>query len=138
MLKTACIILSLGEGFKLIASLLSLVASIFGKYAPLLKMTLSESEIADLNEKYLLSTKSLAVMHNSGATICSILVLVIIWTGLMGNRKWAFWTILLVGILSHITWFYSDVLIGNKTLIVNIVFTIIFLVGIILAGIALQ
>lgn len=137
MTKIACIILTIGEGFKLIASVLSLVASIIGKYAPILKMTLTDDEISGVDSKVLTTTKSLAIMHNSGATILSILTIGIIWTSLINNQKWTFWLILLVGLFAYLTWFYADNIIGNKTLIVNLVFTIVFLAGIILSGISI-
>lgn len=137
MMKIGCIILTVGEAFKLIASVLSLIASLFGNYAPILKMTLTDDEISGLDSKVTTATKSLAIIHNYGAASFSIFIIVIIWTSLTGNQKWAFWLILLLGLFAHLTWFYADSIIGNKSLIVNIVFTTIFLVGIVLSGIGI-
>jgi hypothetical protein len=137
MTKIACIILTIGEGFKLIASLLNLVASILGKYAPILKMTLTDNEISGIDSKILATIKSLAVLHNSEATTLSIITITIVWISLLNNQKWAFWLILFIGLFSSLIWFYTDHIIGNKTLIVNLVFTTIFLVGIILSGISI-
>lgn len=137
MLRVGSVILSIGTGLQFLVSVLSLLISLLGKYAPILRMTFSDEELAALDAKYVATTKALAIMHNSGAVIGTFLSLVIIWTGLIHGHKWAFWTLLLVGIFGHTFWFVVDSIIGNQTLIVNSVFTVLFLVGISLAGYAI-
>ena len=136
MLKAGAIILSIGAGFQCVASILSLIISIVGN-APILSMVFTDKEIATLDTEVIATTKSLAVMNNSGAVLTTVFSLVIIWTSLNNGSKWAFWMLLFAGIWGHSAWFLSDSYIGYETLIVNIVFTTIFLVGIILAGYAL-
>ena len=134
MLKIAAIILSIEEFFQFLISVISLIISIFGKYAPILRMTFTRDELSALDSKYVATTKALAIMHNSGATISTFLFLVVVWTGLIHGYKWAFFVLLIVGIFGHIFWFVGDSFIGNKTLIVNSIFTAVFLTGIVLAG----
>ena len=134
MLKAGAIILSIGTGFQCIVSVLSLVFSFISSYAPILKMVLTDKQISNLDKKVMSATKSLAILHNSGAVLGTIIILIIIWTSLINGHKWAYWTLLFAGIWGHSTWFVSDRFIGNETLIVNIVFTLIFITGISLAG----
>ena len=134
MLKVGSIILSIEMGLQLLVSVLSLLVSLFGKYAPILKMAFTDEELSTLDAKYIATTKALAIMHNSGAILGTFLFLVIIWTSLISGYKWAFWVLLLAGIFGHTFWFIGDRFIANETLKVNIVLTALFLVGISLAG----
>ena len=134
MLKFGSFVLSIEAGLQFLVSVLSLLVSLFGKHAPILKMAFTNEELLTLDAKYVTTTKALAIMHNSGAIICTFLCLVIIWTSLIHGQKWAFWVLLLVGIFGHTFWFIGDSFIGNETLIVNCVLTALFLVGIGLAG----
>jgi hypothetical protein len=133
MLKAGAIILSIGTGLQCIVSILSLIISIVYN-APILKMVFTENEISSLDTKVIDTTKSLAILHNSGAVIVTLFCLIIIWTSLVNGHKWAFWTLLFAGIWGHVFWFISDRFTGNETLIVNIIFAAIFLAGISLAG----
>jgi hypothetical protein len=134
MLKIASIILSVEACLQFLVSVLSLIVSLFGKYAPILKMTFTNEELLTLDEKYITTTKALAIMHNAGATIGTFFFLVIIWACLIKGHKWAFWILLIAGIFGHIFWFIGDRYIGNQTFIVNSILTALFLVGIGLAG----
>lgn len=134
MLRIGCIILSVWGGLHFIASALSLIASILGKYAPMMKIVFSDNEIEAFDTKILSVTKALAIMHNSGATIFGAFVLSVTWFVLNNAQKWSFWTLLLAGVLIHLMWFLSDSFIGNKTFMVNVIFSILFLVGISISG----
>ena len=134
MLKAGCIILTIEGGFQFIVSVLSLAVSIIGKYAPILKMTLTDEEINAIQPKALTTTKALAIMHNSGATLSTFLSIVVVWTGLVHGYKWAFLVLLIAGIFGHTFWFIGDSFIGNKTLIVNVILSALFLTGISLVG----
>ena len=133
MLKVGAIILSIGAGFQCVISMLSLLISIVG-HAPILKMVFTDKEISALNEKVIATTKSLAILHNSGAVLGTLFFIIIIWTSLINGYRWAFWTLLFAGIWGHIFWFISDNSIGNETFIVNIVFAAVFIIGMILVG----
>lgn len=137
MLRIGSVILTVGVGLQFIVSVLSLIASLVSTHAPLMKMVLSEDEIASLDTKVLAATKSLAILHNSGATICTCLTLVLIWTSMINGHRWAFWVILATGIFGHVMWFLSDRLLGGVTSIVNFVFSAVFIIGIILSAIGI-
>ena len=133
MLKTGAIVLSVGIGLQFIVSILSLVLSIAGN-APILKMVFTDKEIAALDARVIATTKSLAILHNGGAVLGIALVLIIVWTGLIHGHKWAFWALLCAGLWGHAVWFLSARYIGNQTMVVNMAFAVVFLIGIGLAG----
>ncbi len=97
----------------------------------------AHSEIATVHEKCLRASKALAILHNTEAVILSGLVLMITWNVLAKEIRWGFWIVLLAGLLSHIVWFYSDTLIGNRTMVVNIALSSLFAAGVALAGFSL-
>jgi len=133
MLRAGAIVLSIGAGFQCIVSIASLIISIVGN-APILRMVLTDKEISALDTKVIMAAKSLAILHNSGAVLGTLMSLIIIWTSLSNGYKWAFWTLLFAGIWAHSMWFLSDRYIGNQTLIVNVVFIVLFLIGISMAA----
>ena len=137
MLRIGCIILSIWSGIQFIASVMSLAASFIGKYAPMMKMVFTDEEISSIDSKVLGVTKALAINHNTGATIFSLFSIIIIWFALNNGQKWSFWGLLILGLFSHIIWFLSDSLIGNKSLVVNVILLLIFVIGISLSGIGL-
>jgi hypothetical protein len=133
MIKAGAIILSIGWGFQCLVSILSLIFSMISN-APVLRMIFSEHEIAIMNTKFLATTKSLGILHNSGAVLTTLLSLIIIWTSLINGEIWAFWTLLLAGTWGHLFWYLSDSYIGYRTFVVNITFAMIFVIGISLVG----
>lgn len=133
MMKAGAIILSVGAGLQCVASVLSLIISIVGN-APILRMVFTDKEIAALDTKVIAATKSLAILHNGGAVLGTVFVLVIVWTSLINGHKWAFWTLLCAGLWGHAVWFLSARLIGNQTMAINMVFAVVFLIGIGLVG----
>jgi hypothetical protein len=100
-------------------------------------MVFTEPEISACDPKMLTVTKSLAIMHNTGATIFGGLVLVMTWYGVNQHHRWAFWTLLAAGAFAHGMWFLADFFVGKKTLAVNIVLTSGFVVGAVLCGYSL-
>lgn len=137
MLRIGCIVLSIWSGIQFIASVMSLTASFIGKYAPMMKMVFTDDEIASIDTKILGVTKALAINHNTGAAVFSLFSLIITWFALNNGQKWSFWTLLFLGLFSHVNWFLSDALIGNRSLVVNIILLVVFVIGISLSGIGL-
>jgi hypothetical protein len=53
--------------------------------------------------------------------------------GLARGQGWAFWALLITAGIGQVSAFIADSFIGNKTLGVNIVFTIVYLLGFVLS-----
>lgn len=130
MLKIGAIVLTISLGFNLLLATAILVAIIcFGKNPPILYVSLEQAEVAGLDEQVLATFKSLAIYFNSTVVSFCLLSIIIIWAGLSHGHGWAFWALFTTLGISQIMGFIADSFIGNKTLVVNIVFTAIYLLG---------
>lgn len=131
MLKIGAIILTAGVVFNFLLAAGILIAIIFlGKNPPILYVSLEKAEIAGLGEQVLRTFKSLAIYFNSAVMLFCLLSIFVIWMGLSRGQKWAFWALLISMGTGQMSGFIADSFIGNKTFVINIVFTIIYLSGI--------
>jgi hypothetical protein len=130
MLKVGAIILTIVAVFNLLLAAGILVAIIFfGKNPPILYISMGQSEVANLDKPVITTFKSLAIYFNSAVVASCVGGLFVIWMGLARGQGWAFWALLLTAIIGQVSGFVADSFIGNKTLGVNIVFTILYLLG---------
>ncbi|MBI4659474.1 MAG: hypothetical protein HY735_11595 [Verrucomicrobia bacterium] len=135
MLKVGCVLLTVWGAFNfLLAGLILMLLTLFQKHAPMLFIVFEESEIARLDSKVLAATKSLAILFNGCAAGLAALSLFVTWGALIHGHRWALWALLLSAGLAQAMGFVADAVIGWKTLIPNSVLTLLFLVGIVLAG----
>jgi hypothetical protein len=130
MLKIGAIILTIVAVFNFLLAAGILISIIFfGRNPPILYVSLGKADIAGLSEKVLRTFKSLAIYFNSAVVASCAGGLFVIWMGLARGQGWAFWALLITAIIGQISGFVADSFIGNKTLGVNISFTVIYLLG---------
>lgn len=135
MLKAGAIILSVWSGFNfLLASFILILIIFLKKNAPMLFIVFEEAEISKLDPRAVSATNALAISFNSTMAVFSLLVFFVIWSSLYHSQKWAFWALLVTIGFVQLLGFIADATIGHKTVPVNIVFSILYLVGIGLAG----
>jgi len=138
MLKTGSIILSIWSGIHgFLASLILAVLLVFNGNSPLLVMVFDKSEIASMDTKVIAAMNCLTIMYNSCAVAFSILALLIIWTSLVNARKWAFWALLSTIGFVEVLAFIASAGVGNARWQVNVVLSVLYVVGIGLAGASL-
>jgi hypothetical protein len=138
MLKAGSIILTVVGGFNLIlAAVILVLITIFKKNGPILFIVFGESEVANLDAKFLATVKCLAILFNACAAGMSLVSLFVIWCALVKGQHWAFWAILLSSGLTQVMSFVADSAIGTKTLIPNLVLSLLFVIGIGLSGYAI-
>jgi hypothetical protein len=135
MLKAGSIILSIWSGINfLLASAILTSIILFKSNAPILVMVFEKSEISRLDARVISSLNTLAILYNSCAAALSVLALFVIWPNLINGQRWAFWALLitigLVQILAFIAW----APLGNARWQVNVVLSVLYVVGIGLAG----
>jgi hypothetical protein len=130
MLKVGAVILTIVSVFNLLLATVILISIIFfGKNPPILYVSMGQSEVADLSKQVLRTFKSLAIYFNSAVVASCVGGLFVIWMGLARGQGWAFWALLITAGIGQVSAFVADSFIGNKTLGVNIVFTILYLLG---------
>lgn len=139
MLKMGAVVLTISAGFNLLlASAILFAIIVLGKNPPILYVSLGQAEAAQLPEQVLATFKSLAIYFNSAVVTSCLLSIFVIWAALSQGQKWAFWALLITMGIGQILAFVADSFIGNKTLVVNIVLTAIYLVGMGLSWLGLR
>jgi hypothetical protein len=121
MLKRGSIVLSIWSGINIfLASLILTIVVFLNGNSPILAMVFEKSEIARLDAKVI--------------SALSVLALFIIWSGLINGKKWAFWALLITIGFVEISAFVASAPIGNTRWQVNVVQSVLYVVGIGLSG----
>lgn len=138
MLKTGSILLTLWSGINfLLAALILMSVVVFNANSPLLVMVFNPSEIANLEPRAISALNALTILYNSCAIAVSILVLFIIRTQLIYKEKRAFWALLFTIGFVELMAFIGSAEVGNARWQVNVVLSVLYVLGIALAGYAL-
>jgi hypothetical protein len=138
MLKKGSIVLSIWSGINFLfafAILTSVV--IFNANSPILALVFEKSEIASLSAKTIASLNALTIMYNSCSVVLSVLVWLLIRKSLIAGQKWAFWVLLFVIGFVEVMAFIASARIGNARWQLNVVQSVLYVVGIGLSGYSL-
>lgn len=135
MLKRGSIVLSIWSGINfLLAALILISVVIFKANSPLLVMVFEKSEIARLDARVIAALNTLTILYNSCSVALSVLVWLIIRKSLIAGQKWAFWVLLFVIGFVEVMAFIASAPIGNARWQVNVVQSVLYVLGIGLAG----
>jgi hypothetical protein len=135
MLKRGATILSIWSGLNfLLAALILTSVVMFNADSPILALVFEESEIANLSAKVIASLNALTILYNSCSVVLSVLVWLLIRKSLIAGQKWAFWVLLFVIGFVEVMAFIASAPIGNVRWQVNVVQSVLYLVGIGLSG----
>jgi hypothetical protein len=136
MLKKGSNVLSIWCVINFILALIILsYVIVLKKDSPILQVaSFSEAEIASLSAKTMAALNSFTILYNSCSLMISVLTWPLIRKNLVAGEKWAFW--LLVGVIGFIEAmaFLASSYIGNGRWQVNVVQSVLYLVGICLSG----
>jgi hypothetical protein len=135
MLKTGSRFLSSWSVLNFLISSLILTIVVFHiGNSPLLGMVFEKSEIASLNTMVITSLNTLTILYNSYAVALSVLVWFVIRLCLSKGQKWSFWVLLITIGFVEIFAFVASAPLGNARWQVNLVLSILYIVGIGLSG----
>jgi hypothetical protein len=135
MLKRGSTILSIWSGINFfLAALILTTLVVFKADSPLLVMVFEKSEIASLDAKVIASLNALTILYNSCSMALSVLVWSLIRKSLIAGQKWAFWVLLFVIGFVEVMAFIASAPIGNARWQVNVVQSVLYVVGIGLSG----
>ncbi len=139
MLKTGSIILSIWCGINFILALIILCFVIFLKEdSPILQVAgFSESEIAGLGTRTIAAFNCFTILYNSCSLMISVLTWPLIRKNLAAGQKSAFWMLVAVIGFIEVMAFLASSYIGNGRWQVNVIQSILYLVGIGLSGYSL-
>ena len=136
MLKRGSIVLSIWSGINFfLASIILTIVVVLNGNSPILQVaSFSEAEIASLSAKVIASLNALTILYNSCSVVVSVLVWSLIRKNLIAGQKWAFWVLLFVIGFVEVMAFIASAPIGNARWPVNVVQSVLYLVGISLSG----
>jgi hypothetical protein len=138
MLKKGSTVLSIWSGINFLfafAILTSVV--IFNANSPILALVFEKSEIASLSAKTIASLNALTILYNSCSVALSVLVWSLIRKNLLAGQKWAFWVLLFVIGFVEVMASIASARIGNARWQLNVVQSVLYVVGIGLSGYSL-
>ncbi len=138
MLKAGSIVLSIWSGINLLlASLILTSVVIFNANFPILALVFEKSEIASLDARVIASLNTLTILYNSCSMVLSALVWLLIRKSLIVGQKWAFWALLFLIGFVEVMAFMASAPIGNARWQVNLDLSVLYVLGIGLAGYAI-
>ena len=139
MLKKGSIVLSIWCGINFILAFIILCYIIVLKQnSPILQVaSFSEAEIASLSAKTIAALNCFTILYNSCSLVISVLTWPLIRKNLVVGEKSAFWTLVFVIGFVEVMAFFASSYIGHGRWQVNIVQSVLYLVGIGLSGWAL-
>jgi hypothetical protein len=131
MLKAGSNILTIWSGINfLLAALILTSVVVFNADSPILALVFEESEIAGLSAKTIEALNTLTILYNSCSMVVSVLVWTVIRKNLIAGQKWAFWVLLCVIGFVEVMAFIASAPIGNARWQVNVVQSVLYIVGI--------
>ena len=135
MLKRGSIVLSIWSGINFfLASVILTIVVFFNGNSPILALVFEKSEIARLDAKVISALNCLTILYNSCDVALSVLALFIIWSGLINGKRRAFWALLITIGFVEILAFVASAEVGNVRWQVNVVLSVLYIVGIGLSG----
>ncbi len=139
MLKRGSLVLSIWCVINFIlASIILCYVIILKQNSPILQVaSFSEAEIASLSAKVIASLNALTILYNSCSVVVSVLVWLLIRKNLNAGQKWAFWVLLFVIGFVEVMAVIASAPIGNARWQVNVVQSVLYVVGISLSGYSL-
>ncbi len=139
MLKKASIVLSIWCAINfLLAFTILFFVIVLKQDSPILQVaSFSGAEIASLSSKTIAALNCFTILYNSCSLVVSVLAWSLIRKNLVSGQKSAFWTLLFAIGFIEIMAFLASSYIGNGRWQVNVLQSILFVVGIGLSGYAL-
>jgi hypothetical protein len=136
MLKKGSIVLSIWCAINFLLALVILFyVIVLKKDSPMLQVaSFSEAEISSLSAKTIAALNSFTILYNSCSLVISVLAWPLIRKSLIAGQKPAFWMLVFVIGFLEVMAFFASSYIGHSRWQVNVVQSVLYLVGIGLSG----
>jgi hypothetical protein len=136
MLKKGSMVLSIWCGINfMLAFIILCYVIVLGKDSPILQVAgFSDADIASLSARTIAALNCFTILYNSCSLMISVLTWRLIRKNLVASEKWAFW--MLAGVIGFIEVmaFFASSYIGHGRWQVNVLQSILYVVGIGLSG----
>jgi hypothetical protein len=136
MLKKGSLVLSMWCGINFVLALIILCfVIVLKKDSPILQVaSFSEVEIASLSVKTIAALNCFTILYNSCSLVISALTWPLIRNNLVAGQKSAFWMLVFAIGFIEVMAFFASSYIGHGSWQVNVVQSVLYLVGIGLSG----
>ena len=137
-LLRGCAILQWWSGINLLLSFLILFIVVSGLgNSPLFSMVFEPAEVTELPQKVIGAMNALTILYNSYALAMSVMVWFVVKNSLRNNVRWAFWALLITIGIAEVFAFIASAPLNHTRWQVNVVLSLLYLVGMALAGYAM-
>jgi len=137
-LLRGCAVFQWWSGINLFLSALILFFVVTGlQNSPLFSMVFEPAEVAELPQKVIGAMNTLTILYNSYAVAMSIMVWFVVKNALRNNARWAFWALLVTIGIAEVFAFIASAPFNHTRWQVNVVLSLLYLVGMALTGYAL-
>ena len=135
MLGRGCTVLLCWSGINLFLSslILFIVVSGIGN-SPLLSMVFEPAEAAGLDAQVIRALNCLTILYNSYAVAMSVMVWFVVKNALRNKARWAFWALLVTIGIAEIFAFIASTPLNHTRWQVNVVLSLLYIIGMALAG----
>ena len=139
MVKKGSLVLSIWCAINfMLAFIILCYVIIFKQNSPILQVaSFSEAEIAGLSAKIIAALNAFTILYNSCSLVISVLTWPLIRKNLVAGERSAFWTLAFVIGFIEVMAFFASSYIGHGRWQVNVVQSVLYLVGIGLSGYSL-
>ena len=139
MLEKGSIVLSIWCGINFVLAFIILgYVIVLKQNSPILQVaSFSEAEIASLSAKTIAALNAFTILYNSCSLVISVLTWPLIRKNLVVGEKSAFWTLVFVIGFVEVMAFFASSYIGHGRWQVNVLQSILYVVGIGLSGYSL-
>lgn len=139
MLKAGSAVLSIWSGINFtLAFIILCYVIILNEDSPILQVaSFAESEIASLGAKTIAALNCFTILYNSCSLVISVLTWPLIRKNLLAGQKSAFWMLVFVIGFIEVMAFFASSYIGHGRWQVNVVQSVLYVVGTGLSGYAL-
>ena len=139
MLKKGSIVLSIWCDINFVLAFIILCyVIVLKKDSPILQVaSFSETEIASLSARTIAALNAFTILYNSCSLVISVLTWPLIRTNLLAGQKSAFWMLVFVIGFIEVMAFFASAYIGHGRWQVNVLQSILYVVGIGLSGYSL-
>jgi hypothetical protein len=132
-IKAGAIVLSVWSALNLAVALIVTGATVADGHALLLRLLFDEAQRRALDPKLVAIIDAQALLANPCIAALCTMMLVVIWTSLIREARWAFLLLASTLLPLQVFGYVSDATIGNRNLGVNLVSTALLLAGLALA-----
>ena len=139
MLKKGSMVLSIWCGINFVLALIILgYVIVFKRNSPILQVaSFSEAEIASLGARIIAALNCFTILYNSCSLVISVLTWPLIRKNLLAGEKSTFWMLVFAIGFIEVMAFWASSYIGHGRWQVNVLQSVLYLVGIGLSGYSL-